>query len=136
MHKEKKTVFYTIRMRKNLVIVLLVLSGVVCLSFKFPDDPVKRINQALHKFFKWYPQEKIHILFDKDSYTPGETIWFHGWATNTSSSIPISKIAYTELVDEDGTIIKKLILPVDSTGLSGNINIPAEMKAGSYYIRA
>jgi hypothetical protein len=123
-------------MRRNLAIILIVLSGIVCLSFKFPDDPVKRINQALHKFFIRYPQEKIHILFDKEFYAPGETIWFHGWATNTSSLTPISKIVYTELVDEQGAVIKKLVLPVDSSGLTGSINIPAETKGGNYYVRA
>jgi hypothetical protein len=123
-------------MRKNRAIILIIFSGVICFSFKLPDDPVKRINQALHKFFKRYPQEKIHIFFDKESYTPGETIWFHGWATNTSSPTPISKIAYVELADEHGAIIKKLVLPVDSSGLSGSINLPVETKPEIYYVRA
>ncbi len=39
------------------------------------------LDSSLNIYSSQYPQEKLHIHFDKDTYLPGETIWMKAYLT-------------------------------------------------------
>lgn len=63
-----------------------------------------------------YPQEKIHIHFDKTYYNPGETIWFKAYLTEKSNASVISKTLYAELLDGKGVVLQRKVMPVFQAG--------------------
>ncbi len=63
-----------------------------------------------------YPQEKIHIHYDKTYYNPGETIWFKAYITEKGNASNISKTLYAELLDGKGTVLQRKIMPVFQAG--------------------
>lgn len=65
-----------------------------------------------------YPQEKIHIHFDKTLYNPGETVWFKAYLTTRSNPSQKSNTVYAELLDGDGKMLQRKIMPVINSGAS------------------
>ncbi len=63
-----------------------------------------------------YPQEKIHIHFDKTYYNPGETIWFKAYITEKSNASAISKTMYADLLDGDGKLLQRKVMPILQAG--------------------
>ncbi len=63
-----------------------------------------------------YPQEKIHLHYDKLYYNPGETIWFKAYIAEKSNPSNISKTMYAELLDGKGTVLQRKTMPVFQGG--------------------
>ncbi len=94
------------------------------------------IRQALAKYYHNYPQEKVYLLFDKQSYYSSETVWFSGYVTYQSKPTLLSNIVYAELFSDKGLVIKRAMLPVNKGVVSGEFVLPANLPAGNYYVRA
>jgi hypothetical protein len=39
----------------------------------------QKLDSMMNIYANNYPQEKIHVHFDKKLYSPGETIWFKAY---------------------------------------------------------
>ncbi|MFN8250858.1 MAG: hypothetical protein U0V75_03165 [Ferruginibacter sp.] len=70
-----------------------------------------------------YPQEKIHVHYDKTYYNPGETIWFKAYITEKGNASAISKTLYAELIDEKGNILQRKITPVFQSGAASYFDL-------------
>lgn len=95
------------------------------------------IKAATDSTTRQYPAEKIYLQFDKDTYTPGDTLWFKAYLFNapTLSLSAKSGLLYVSVVTDSNVVIKKLRLPVEN-GLSwGNISLK-NLHAGIYTIIA
>jgi hypothetical protein len=115
------------------IAVLLLIS---CVAFTWHDDPVRTIDHALNQYYQQYPQEKVFLLFDKESYAPGEPLWFKASLTLNGAPSGISKILYVELLDHNGLILRREILPVQEGSASGMILVPADATLTGYQLRA
>ncbi|MEE1946130.1 TonB-dependent receptor plug domain-containing protein [Pedobacter sp. KR3-3] len=127
-------------MPSNLKLKLSLLSvlAIVCLSFKYPDDPLEKILKQLAKLTTTYPQEKIHLQTDKPYYASGETIFMKAYLVTAEKNEPsfLSAVLYVELIDAKNNIKKKITLPVDKGTAFGNLSLADSLASGQYSIRA
>ena len=90
----------------------------------------------LNEFNSKYPQEKIHIHFDKDAYVAGETMWFKAYLLSNLLPDTISSSLFVELIDRNGKVVSMKSLPVFEGTASGNIDMPDSMDRGFYTVQA
>ncbi|MDH6254116.1 hypothetical protein M2347_003843 [Chryseobacterium sp. H1D6B] len=112
-------------------IIFLVIFGLAGYS-KAQD----KAEQALSKFGQNYPQEKIHLFFNKNSYTAGENLWFKSFVFDGYNSSSISTTLFVELYDSNKTLIDKKLIPLLNGEGSGSILLPEKLKEDIYYVRA
>lgn len=107
--------------------------------------PVVLVSSCLHaqhfdslllKLDAQYPQEKLHLQFDKSTYNPGETIWFKAYVFSGNALSGISKNLYSELIDEQGKILQRKVSPIISGGAAAAFDLPTEINAGVLFVRA
>ncbi|MDR6405708.1 MULTISPECIES: hypothetical protein [Chryseobacterium] len=95
-----------------------------------------KAEKALHTFNEKYPQEKIHLLFDKSSYIVGENLWFKAFVFEGYNRSNISTSIFVELYDANKTLVSKKLFPLLNGEGSGSILLPETLKEDIYYIRA
>jgi hypothetical protein len=96
-----------------------------------------QIKSAADSSTRQNPAEKIYLQFDKNTYTPGDTLWFKAYLFNapTLNLSAKSGLMYVNIVTDSNMVVKRLRLPVES-GLSwGNISLK-ELPAGTYTLVA
>lgn len=115
-------------MRKALTSAVLLFS----LFRLSAQEPVSRI-QVLNDSF---PQERIHIHFDRDVYTTGDKIWFKAYlfAGFVPSSLSSNFIA--ELVSPEGRVVESQRLPIVAGAANGSFQLSEGLTAGQYTVRA
>ncbi|WP_225689481.1 hypothetical protein [Chryseobacterium tagetis] len=95
-----------------------------------------KAEQALKIFEEKYPQEKIHLLFDKKSYVAGENLWFKSFIYTGYEPTSVSTSLFVELYDSNKTLLDKKMIPLLNGEGNGNFALPENMKENVYYIRA
>ncbi len=102
-------------------------------NFCFAQD---KAEAALKKFEENYPQEKIHLLFNKDLFISGDQINFKSYVMEGYEISKISTTLFVELYDQQKKQIDKKIIALVGGEGSGTFKIPTDLKEGIYYIRA
>ncbi len=82
------------------------------------------------------PHEKLYFQFDKNYYTPGETIWFKTYVFQSSELKTSSKNLYIEIVNESGKIVRKLNAPIIGSMAVGSIPVNYDFPENVLVIRA
>src|ERR1700712_750991 len=72
----------------------------------------QKIDSMMNLYRDNFPQEKIHVHFDKNYYNPGETIWFKAYILSGAALSDISKNFYAELIDEKGMVMQRIVAPI------------------------
>ncbi|WP_312392618.1 hypothetical protein [Chryseobacterium sp.] len=117
-------------MLKKLAPLLFIFSSFI--NFNAQD----KAEQALETFAQKYPQEKIHLTFNKSSYLSGENLWFKSFVFEGFSPTTISTSLFVELYDSNKTQISKKLVPLINGEGSGDFSLSESLKEGIYYIRA
>ncbi len=120
-------------------LLCLFLPVLLLYSYAFiANDNIKTITQALEKFRKTYPQEKIHLHLDKPCYSIGDTIYFKAYVVNAEKNLPsaISNILYVDVIDENNNIQQTLRRPVTDGVAWGTIVLNDSLPEGIYKIRS
>lgn len=112
-------------------LILLFILGVFT-----PYQAQEKAEQALKIFEQKYPQEKIHLLFNKENYVAGENIWFKSFVFEGYNPSSISTSLFVELYDSNKNQISKKIYPLLNGEGSGSILLPETLKENVYYVRA
>ena len=110
-----------------------------CIAFLFLT--VAKLNaQVIENTINLYginfPQEKIHIHFDKETYLPGETIWFKAYLFEEYLPSARSTNFYASLYDEDGKLIQQQLCPIFNGTTDGHFQIPDSLKSKQLICRA
>ncbi len=82
--------------------------------------------------------EKVYLMTDKPYYSAGERIWLRGWvvdAVSHTGQTPTNYL-YVDLVDASDNLVQRIKIKRDSTGFSNAIDLPSDIKAGSYSLVA
>ena len=110
----------------------------VSLTFTWENDPLRKVLDQLGKYRSEYPQEKIHLHFDKPYYATGDTIWLKAYLVNAEKNqlAQFSKILYVDLINEKDSIEKSLRLPVHWGLASGEFSLSESLPQGNYRVRA
>jgi hypothetical protein len=114
---------------KNLFLFLLL--GL--LQFYYSQD---KAEKSLQTFNEKYPQEKIHLLFDKSNYIVGENLWFKAFVFEGYNRSTISTSIFVELYNANKTLVSKKLFPLLNGEGSGSILLPETLKEDIYYVRA
>jgi hypothetical protein len=93
-------------------------------------------DSALNVYNSRFPQEKIHIHFDKDNYLPGETIWMKAYLMSDGRPSSVSKNLYIDWTDADGRLLLHSVSPITEGGAGSYFRIPAWVKNGVVHIKA
>src|SRR4249920_2699446 len=93
-------------------------------------------DSALSVYNNRFPQEKIHIHFDKDTYLPGETVWMKAYLMSDGRPSTVSKNLYLDWTDTDGRLLLHSIAPITEGGASSFFRIPAWVKNGVVHVKA
>lgn len=120
-------------MKKNIIstLVLLVLAGTPTVV-----QAQGKAETALQKFEENFPQEKVHLLFNKDQYVAGENIWFKSFVFEGYNRSEISTSLFVELYDSSKKLIDKKMIPLLKGEGSGSFALPATLKEDVYFVRA
>jgi hypothetical protein len=94
------------------------------------------IDSMMNIYADSYPQEKIHVHFDKKIYNPGETIWFKAYIFAGADISPFSKNFYAELSDGEGNILQRKTAPIMESTTAGNFDLPQNLQSGHLHFRA
>ena len=113
------------------IIILLILSFVY-LNVLY----AQRIDSLLAIMETKYPQEKIHIQFDKLYYNPGETIWFKAYIIADNLPGAVSKTMYADLLDDRGSLLQRKMMPIIQSGAASSFDLPDTLQASRLFLRA
>ncbi len=81
-------------------------------------------------------QEKVILTTDRTLYFAGEQIWLKANCLLPGINDSLSKVMYVELLDRKSKPIIQKKLQIVNGNSSGNIDLPADLLTGNYYIRA
>ncbi|HMI59827.1 MAG TPA: hypothetical protein VK518_02935, partial [Puia sp.] len=109
----------------------------ILLSLLFPMFlSAQKLDSMMNIYANNYPQEKIHVHFDKKLYSPGETIWFKAYIFSGADPSIFSKNFYAELSDASGAIVQRKVYPISESSTAGNFDLPKNLKAAHLHFRA
>lgn len=119
------------------LVLLLSLSVLLLLAFAGGDD-LQAIVSKLEKYRKAFPQEKVHLHFDKPYYSIGDTLYFKAYVVNAEKNLPsaISNVLYVDLIDENGAVRQTLRRPITDGVCWGTVDLVDSLQEGAYRIRA
>ncbi|MDB5013459.1 MAG: carboxypeptidase regulatory-like protein [Daejeonella sp.] len=125
----------------NLKIALFLICSILVNAAAFAQTDSIPLNTILEKSTKYLterPTEKVYLHFDKPYYSVGDTIYFKAYLT-MGAHVPseLSKVVYTEVLNEQDSVIKTIMLPVTNSVAAGSILLSQyAFKQGNYHIRA
>ncbi len=96
----------------------------------------QRVEKAIEKLYKNFPQEKVILSFSKPEYTAGETIFFKAYVLTGYEPSDLSTNLYTEFYDRNKKLLDKQIVPLLKGSGDGSFVLPASIAEDVYYIRA
>ena len=115
----------------NRLILLFYAACLLC-GNAFGQSP----DSSLSVYNEKFPQEKLHIHFDKDNYLPGETIWMKAYLLSEARPSAVSKNLYFDWTDADGRLLMHSVSPITEGGASSYFMIPAWVKNGVIHVKA
>jgi hypothetical protein len=93
------------------------------------------IDSSLSRYNSKYPQENLHIHFDKDTYLPGETVWMKAYLLSDAKPSTISKNLYFDWTDADGRLLLHSISPITEGGATSYFKIPSWVRNGVVHVK-
>jgi hypothetical protein len=136
-------ILISFRVRRRFIVVILSCMNKHCyvtfiaLAFLFPClSYSQKLDSMMNIYANSYPQEKVHIHFDKNIYNPGETIWFKAYIFTGADPSPFSKNFYTELSDGEGRILERKVSPIMESTTAGSYDLPKTIKSRHLHFRA
>ncbi len=118
-------------MQKNLLIFFIAI-------LLLPSSAVhaQKIDSVLTLYSEKFPQEKLHLHFDKSVYSKGETIWFKAYIMTGSEASGISKNFYADWYDASGKLVAHNVYPVFGSSAKGQFDVPENYTFSSLHLRA
>ena len=85
-----------------------------------------------------YPQEKIHLTTDRETYMAGDTIWFRALLVDaaTHTTTDGSVYVYVELRDQHNEVARRVKLAGHKGQFTGHIPLDVKTAEGEYFITA
>ncbi len=99
------------------------------------DSIAERIMYQVWSF----PQEKLHVVTDREAYVAGDTIRFRAFLVDASSHRKpeySSKFVYLELIDPFGTVVERVKIKSNDSAFAGVLPLSEELPEGNYTLSA
>lgn len=111
----------------------IIALSLVTASFYFSQN---KAEDALLKFEKDYPQEKVHLIFNKDHYVAGENIWFKSFVFDGYNRSKISTSLFVEIYDRNKKLIDKKMIPLLNGEGNGSFSLSKTLHEDAFFVRA
>lgn len=98
----------------------------------------QRILARSESYINDFPEEKVFLHLDRNTYAAGDYIWFSAFLTAGSPDIPspLSKVVYVDLLDNEGNLLQQSNLKMTDGHGTGNFRLDIYAKEGTYHIKA
>ena len=119
-------------------LTLLLTSIIAVATVAAQQLPQDRLLDGFARMYANSIQEKVYLMTDKPYYSAGERIWLRGWvvdAVSHTGQTPTNYL-YVDLVDAGDNLVQRIKIKRDSTGFNNAIDLPSDIKAGSYALVA
>jgi hypothetical protein len=82
--------------------------------------------------------EKVYLHLDRESYYPGDNIWFKAYLIDASERLLSSNSInlHVELISPDSKIIDSRVLKLENGLGNGDFKLAAKLQSGRYWLRA
>ena len=117
-------------------IKLPVLIFVCCIIITGSVFGQLKADSILSIYSAQYPQEKLHLHSDKETYLPGETIWFKAYILADDQPTATSTNLYADLLNDKGAIIQHKTMPILSATADSYFILPDTITSNHFVIRA
>ncbi|MGM9694227.1 MAG: hypothetical protein ACI3YC_04390 [Alloprevotella sp.] len=121
------------------VLACVLLAALSSFSQPTAADSLFARFKAASGFDRRYPREAVYVHFDNTSYVENDTVHYKAYVVRASSLRPttLSRVLYVELLNADGQLVERQVLPVDSLGQAdGAFSLTFPVRSGYYEVRA
>ncbi|MBR5136047.1 MAG: hypothetical protein IKU92_03265, partial [Rikenellaceae bacterium] len=122
-------------MKRFVILALALVASTIVLAQQSAQD---RLLDGFARMYANSLQEKVYLMTDKPYYSAGERIWMRGWvvdAVSHTGQTPTNYL-YVDLVDAGDNLVQRIKIKRDETGFNNAIDLPSDIKAGSYSLVA
>ena len=122
-------------MKRFFTLALALVASTITLAQQPSQD---RLLDGFARMYANSLQEKVYLMTDKPYYSAGERIWMRGWvvdAVSHTGQTPTNYL-YVDLVDAGDNLVQRIKIKRDATGFNNAIDLPSDIKAGSYSLVA
>ena len=107
---------------KNILITKLLLTLMFFCSAVHAQDNMDGMVERLKAFGTRLPQEQVFLHMDNSSYYLGDTIFYKAYVRRADNGRPtnLSGILYCELLNNDGFLVERQMIPLDKGEGYGN----------------
>ena len=121
----------------NRFTIILLIVNSLC-GFGQSPVAVNTLVQPFDTYRRQVLQEKLFVHTDQSGYLTGETIWFKMYYVDGTFHQPIdlSKVAYLELLDQEGKAVLQTKVTLTAAGGHGTLFLPSSVNSGTYRLRA
>jgi len=112
------------------------------LAIEIPSDENKNVFDDIAQHFvhqlSVFPQEKIHLHTDRDTYISGEKIWFKAYVADalTHQYPTDSRYVYVELISPVDTLMYRVMVRPTNDMFYGHLPLTEYVPTGNYTLRA
>ncbi|MFP5042359.1 hypothetical protein [Parasediminibacterium sp. JCM 36343] len=96
----------------------------------------QKIDSTLAQYADDYPQEKIHLHFDKGIYIKGDMIWFKAYLLTGLDLSDNSKNFYVDWFDDKGALLTHTVSPIFESSARGQFEVPANYTGKFLHVKA
>lgn len=117
---------------------MLLLLLVVMAGSSLAQTAVDNVVSQLAAWEETNRPERIHLHTDKPYYVAGDTLWFKVYTVIGADHALSgwSGAVYVDLISETDSLIAALKLPLIAGLAKGSLDLPTQLKAGNYRLRA
>ena len=103
-----------------------------------PSLPVRADKNPFLEQIRNFPQEKIHVTTDRDSYIAGDTVWLrvHCVDAATLEPLTVSRYVYVELRTQDNLLVRRVKILQRNGIYAGYMPLPATLSNTEYVLCA
>ena len=118
-------------------ILPLVCAALFLTAYRSTAQPSLYANPFIEQI-EHYPQEKLHVSTDKDSYIAGDTIWLRAHCADAATHRPVaaSRYVYVELRDDRRALVRRIKLLSRDSVYSGYLPTQSLERFGDYSLTA
>lgn len=115
----------------------LFLAGLAAgLAFITGRTTAQQVDSTISLYSERFPQEKIHLHFDRPTYNKGETVWFKAYLLAGFDPSTLSRNIYFDWYDASGKLLKHEVAPIFEASSKGQFEIPADYAGNHVHVRA
>lgn len=96
----------------------------------------QQVDAAINDFATRFSPERAYLHYDKQAYSPGETIWFKAYVMTEVLPAIETKNFYTDWLDDKGNLLQHTTSPMVDAVTNGQFDIPADYKGKFIFVRA